>query len=145
MRFARAVSHGHVIELNLTPMVDVVFQLIVFFIATAQFVYQSQVPIDLPAEKGDGTAQVEVAPLEINVLSDAANPYVVDGQRTSLAGVVQWADERLGRLQQEGRDVQSLEITVRAERAAPSAAVNDVGRVLQARGITRWRLAVRQP
>lgn len=145
MRFARGVSHGHVIELNLTPMVDVVFQLIVFFIATAQFAYQSQVPIDLPEEKGDGSAQVEVAPMEISVLNDAANPYVVDGQRTNLAGVVRWADERLGRLQETGSDAQGLEVTVRAERTARSAAVNDVGRVLQARGITRWRLAVRQP
>ncbi len=51
--------------LNLTPLIDIVFLLLVFFMLTAHFIEDQAIPIDLPeaqnSSKSDDEGYVEVA------------------------------------------------------------------------------------
>lgn len=144
MRFSRKIPHSHALELNLTAMVDVVFQLIVFFIATAHFAYQSQADIDLPTERGEGPAEIAITPIEINILTDEAMPYLIGGRRMDLRTALEWASVQVAKAAESGAGPDGLEITIRADRSASSRAVNELGRGLHMHGVSKWRLAVRE-
>lgn len=51
MRFARRVRPE--VEVNLTPLIDVVFLLLIFFMVSTTFTKESRLSIDLPESSGD--------------------------------------------------------------------------------------------
>ena len=51
MRFARRVRPE--VEVNLTPLIDVVFLLLIFFMVSTTFTKESHLSIDLPESSGD--------------------------------------------------------------------------------------------
>lgn len=52
-------DHDEEIEINMTPMLDVVFILLIFFIVTAVFVKQSGIDVDRPlADTGEDVKRV---------------------------------------------------------------------------------------
>ncbi|MDW8479627.1 MAG: biopolymer transporter ExbD [Xanthomonadales bacterium] len=67
-------------EISLTPLIDVVFTLIIFFVVTTTFHERAQIALDLP-EGGEPKAQVEEAPLVVSV--DREGRYYV-GEREVL-------------------------------------------------------------
>ncbi len=67
-------------QLNLTSMMDVVFQLLIFFVLTAQFVInEGIIPADLPRGQAEKTEDIEV-PLDpvIIFLQSAGDDVVID-------------------------------------------------------------------
>lgn len=48
MKFPRNEKHKIKATLDLTPLIDVVFQLILFFLLTSTFVVQTSIPVELP-------------------------------------------------------------------------------------------------
>lgn len=53
MKFKKEIgNHREQPKLDLTPMIDVVFQLLIFFMLSATFVVQSSIQIELPEAKG---------------------------------------------------------------------------------------------
>jgi biopolymer transport protein ExbD len=48
---------------NLTPLIDIVFLLLVFFMLTSHFVQEAVLEIELPV--ADGQAQLQSAPIEV--------------------------------------------------------------------------------
>lgn len=75
MRFARRSRVEP--ELNLTPLIDVVFLLLIFFMVSTTFVRETRLAIDLPEADGEPPRQ-QVAPFEIVVT--AGGGYLVNGQ-----------------------------------------------------------------
>src|SRR5213078_3543372 len=67
---ARAVSSE--VGFNMTPMIDVVFQLIIFFLLSSHLAKQEkQLPLPLPAAKSGTAEAADARPrLTINVLAD---------------------------------------------------------------------------
>ncbi|MCK0768167.1 ExbD/TolR family protein [Chromohalobacter canadensis] len=63
-------------EINLTPMLDVVFIMLIFFIVTTSFIKESGVEIDRP-ESSSATARPEA---QVMVAITAENAVWVDGQ-----------------------------------------------------------------
>ena len=61
-------------DVNLTPMLDVVFILLIFFIVTAQFIKEPGVPI----ERKDVDNAAEVSPLAILIAIDENSDIYVD-------------------------------------------------------------------
>ena len=51
MRFARRIRPE--VEVNLTPLIDVVFLLLIFFMVSTTFTKESHLSIDLPESSGD--------------------------------------------------------------------------------------------
>ena len=83
MKFARARRSGRgfaVVEI--TPLIDVIFLLLIFFVVSTTFVRSSAIEVDLP----DASGAVERVPLGIEVRVSATGDYAVNGQPVPDAG-----------------------------------------------------------
>ena len=66
-------------RIDLTPMVDVVFLLLIFFMLTASFVTPSGLPVNLPSSKSSTIVMQKVS---VTITKDLR--YFVDDQRTNI-------------------------------------------------------------
>ena len=73
MKFRRR-QHRDDLKLNLTPLIDTVFLLLIFFMMTTTFNRQAQLHINLPTAKGDVSEQPET----INLIIDAKGKYAIN-------------------------------------------------------------------
>jgi len=126
------------VTVNLTPLIDVVFLLLIFFMVSTTFTRETQLSVDLPEAKGQvKEAQQE----EIEILIDEAGRFRVNGQ-----GLV---DDRMRTLQaaiykiSAGDTTMPLIITADAQ-----AAHEDVVRAMDAAGqmgFVHLSITTRQP
>lgn len=65
------------VGINLTPLIDVVFLLLIFFMVSTTFTRETQLSIDLPEAEGQPR---EPADKEIEILVDEQGAYRVNGQ-----------------------------------------------------------------
>jgi len=65
-------------DVNLTPLIDVVFLLLIFFMVSTSFVKQSQITIRLP--EAESTAAVEEPPAQIEIMITEQGAYLVNGR-----------------------------------------------------------------
>ena len=71
---------------NLTPMIDIVFLLVIFFLVSSHLARQeTRLPLDLPAASTPGPADPERAALTITV--DPGQRWLVGGRVVDLAGL----------------------------------------------------------
>lgn len=73
MKFKRRRSQE--IGIDLTPLIDVVFLLLIFFMISATFTRESRLLIDLPEARGDA---VESEVTQIDVVIGAEGMYIVN-------------------------------------------------------------------
>ena len=66
-------------QLNLTPLIDVVFLLLIFFMVSTTFDKQAQLSIDLP--EADGKAVEEKKSFKIEIAIDGQGHYFVNQRR----------------------------------------------------------------
>ncbi len=114
------------IGFNMTPLIDVVFLLIVFFLVSSHLVKQeAQMPLPLPtADSGPTAVDEQGERIIVNVLA---------GGRILLAGNVVVRDElakrlrnELQRFQGEHKDRDDLEVRIRSDRRVPYANVEPI-------------------
>ena len=72
MRFHRAEKRKVRATVDLTPLIDVVFQLLVFFMLSSTFVVQSSIPIEVP--EAQGTTTLEQKDLTITLQHGEGGP-----------------------------------------------------------------------
>ena len=65
------------VNINLTPLIDVVFLLLIFFMVSTTFTRETQLSIDLPEAQGQAKAANDQ---QIEILIDEAGQYRVNGQ-----------------------------------------------------------------
>ena len=65
------------VNINLTPLIDVVFLLLIFFMVSTTFTRETQLSIDLPEAQGQAKAASD---RQIEILIDEAGQYRVNGQ-----------------------------------------------------------------
>lgn len=70
-------------EINLSPMLDVVFIMLIFFIVVATFIREVGIPIDLPASVDRNPDQVEA----ITVTIESEGVFNVNGRIMSRSSV----------------------------------------------------------
>ena len=75
MKFRR--QRREELSINLTPLIDVVFLLLIFFMVSTTFNRETQLSIDLPEASG---AAREVDREEIEILIDETGQYRINGQ-----------------------------------------------------------------
>lgn len=144
MRFSTP-ERTHLVRLELTAMIDVVFLLIIFFMTTAQFVQRARANLDLPLEVGEKEGELAAPPMVINILNEPYQPFVVGPNRIGVTELLHMVDSELDRFLAGGGRMEDFEVTIRADRNASSRILNDLGTAFKERGITRWRLATLQP
>ncbi|MAD77794.1 MAG: hypothetical protein CMJ51_00300 [Planctomycetaceae bacterium] len=124
------------LPVDMTPMIDIVFQLLIFFLVTAQLSQHSRADLELPQEAGETIEETMEAGMIVNVLAsgdiEIAGELVTidDFDRTARALVVEAGDS-----------ISTLRPMVRADRRAPTAALNRVLSTLQKAGVPSVRIA----
>lgn len=75
MRFSR--QRPEEVSVNLTPLIDVVFLLLIFFMVSTTFTKETQLEIDLPSANGSAQEKpVEYVEIQIS----AAGAYLLNGE-----------------------------------------------------------------
>jgi len=59
---------------DMTPLIDVVFQLLIFFMLSSTFVIQSAVPVELPEKTGGDPVPIEVRDIVVSIQADGGGP-----------------------------------------------------------------------
>lgn len=129
----------HEATVELTPLIDVVFLLLIFFMVSTTFIRETQLQIELPEASGE-LQEVETGTIEISV--NRAGDYsvndrlLVNSQRATLI-------RALEQLIEQGRDAQRVIITAdaRAEHQAVVRAMDAAGTV----GLNQVSITTQQP
>jgi biopolymer transport protein ExbD len=122
---------------DLTPMIDVVLLLIIFFMLTTHFAKSQRSNLDLPREKGEPVRK-EPERDEIVIDMDHAGAMKILNESVTL--------ERLPELLSSQRGgIAKARLIVRAERNCPAGHLNQLVGVLIALGVRDWRLATAGP
>ncbi|MCH7545538.1 MAG: biopolymer transporter ExbD [Planctomycetes bacterium] len=141
MRFGCSRQASRTIEIELTPMIDVVFLLIIFFMVAAQFARITRAELDLPQEKGEQEQAAEEAGLVINLLADGS---IEVAQRTiGIEELLQIVQEEIDRL--PSGDPRNVKLLIRADRNNDTATLNDLFNRLRSLGVGAARLATEVP
>ncbi len=94
--------------LNLTPMIDVVFQLLIFFMVATTFLDpEKEIEIELPEAESGTVSEAETDDLVINVFADGH--IVLSGQELSR-------DDLLQRLRGAAANDPQTAVTIRGDR-----------------------------
>jgi biopolymer transport protein ExbD len=129
----------HMISVDLTPMIDVVLQLIIFFMLTSRFGDLRRTEIDLPKQPGEQTQAKREPALIIDLTGDGR--ILVDSRSVSVA--------ELERLTQSGLasagDGQAFDVLIRPDRNAPARDLDRVLSRLSAVGVRTWKLGTVEP
>ena len=118
---------------DLTPMIDVVLLLIIFFTLTSQFAKTQLEALDLPKEKGVKAEGSQQSTIFVDLRADGRISVLgMNSDVQSVATMVKGEVLRLG---------DSLDLVIRAERACPSQHLNKLADALAAVGVRNWKLA----
>lgn len=122
-------------EMNMTPMIDIVFLLLIFFMTVSQVSEVNKVQLSLP--KLEGSDDQRPATVTLNVNADGE--MIVGGYRMSLGEVLAVVSTQL---QKVGDDPGKLQVVIRADERSESKPVNEVVSALGRMQITKVRIAV---
>jgi biopolymer transport protein ExbD len=131
-------SRGEEPDVNLTPLIDVVFILLIFFMVSTTFQKESQIKIELPEASGEPAEQRKEL---LEIVIDAEGRYFIDQQQvvnTELSTLKRAIEKYLG----EQRD---LPVVIRADRMTPYEAVVRAMDATAQLGLVKMSLATSQP
>ncbi len=130
-------------HINLTPLIDVVFLLLIFFMVSTTFSKESQLKIQLP-ESSDQPSQKQDNLLEIQI--SAAGAYAVKGPDEETAReLINTARETLNRaIQQAAQGRRDIVTVIRADRRTPHESVITAMDIARRLGYTNITFATQQ-
>jgi biopolymer transport protein ExbD len=121
-------------EVNLTPLIDVVFLLLIFFMVSTTFEHQSRIQIELP----EATASPdEIEKESIEIIIDAQGRYFIGEEQvvnTELKTLKSALSKALG-------DRKAVPVTIRADASTPHQAVITALDATSQLGLTQISLA----
>ncbi len=125
---------------ELTPMIDVVFLLIVFFMVTSEFARDVRAELELPKLQGEQDEQTEEAGLVINIQEDGSIILSVSDAPLDL-------DSLEARLLEvfSGEQAKEARVLVRADAKASTTRLNAVVRLLHDVGVGAARMGTEVP
>lgn len=136
MQFRRQKNQE--VSVNLTPLIDVVFLLLIFFMVSTSFTKETHLSLDLPEADGEETA-VSVENIEITISS--SGNYAVNGR--SLIST------KLDNLKQALREVSSgnveLPLVITADANTPHQSVITAMDAAGQLGFVKLSLTTQQP
>ena len=128
--------------IELTPLIDVVFLLLIFFMISTTFTKETALRINLPEAAGDNKAE---PPQSVEVHVGAASEYAiaVDGSGAARS-LINSNRETLLRALEDYRNSESLLVIIRADKNAKHEAVIRVLDVAQELGLSNITFATKQ-
>ena len=130
-------SHRRSVGANMTPMIDVVFLLIIFFLVSSHLARQeNRLPLELPVASTFDPTDLEKAPLTISV--DDQAKWLVSGDVVDLETL------RLILADLRNRQGSEAAIRIRTDGAVQYQYVEPVLRAAALAGVTDAAIAVRE-
>lgn len=124
--------------INLTPLIDVVFLLLIFFMVSTTFTKETHLSIELPEASNTATAVEQVG---IDIVINSSGQYAVNGQ--SL--VNKQADTLSRALQAISQDKQDIPVVITADANASHQSVVRAMDVAGRLGLSKLRITTQQP
>lgn len=137
MKFGTSRRKERLLPVDLTPTIDIVFLLLIFFLTTSQLAQFTRADLDLPLEAGEKSEAAEEPGLIVNILPDGT--MEVAGELLDDESFAIMAEELVMGLDEER--LLRLRPLVRADRNAPAARLNRVLELLQRAGVPSVRIA----
>ncbi len=128
----------NVMGVDMTPMIDVVFNLLIFFMTVSQVSRANREQLELPKLRGSEDQQAST--LTINVTREGQ--IIVSGKEMTAASLATMVVAELGR---RGEDAGRLTVVVRGDERGDCRTVNRVVGTLARLGVNRVRVAVQVP
>jgi len=126
-------------EINLTPLIDVVFLLLIFFMVSTTFKEDARLRIELPAAEGDAVQAEEPQVLEIVI--DSAGTFYVDDRMV--------VDRSVGTLKKAlaraAGDEMDLPVLIKADAKSPHQSVMTAMDAASQLGLSRLAFAATRP
>ncbi len=118
---------------DMTPMIDVVMLLIIFFLVTSQFSQSIRTQIDLPKQQGEQTDADTSGDIVVDLLADGS--IRLEGEAISLDSFIAMVGAEIlhGNAQ--------TEVLIRPERNGPAMHLNKLCRRLSSAGVRAYRIA----
>lgn len=122
--------------IELTPLIDVVFLLLIFFMISTTFTKEAHLKINLPQSDQQQEQQDQPEQLEIYIASDAS--YSIKGQQDASAhSLINNDRDTLRRALSDYETTSDTLLVIRADRLAPHESVVKVMDVAQALGLSK--------
>ena len=126
------------VNVNLTPLIDVVFLLLIFFMVSTTFTKETHLSIDLPEATGEASADVED---QIEILISEQGEYTINAR--------QLVDESIDTLKQAIRQISggdtSLPMVITADAQTPHESVVRAMDAAVQMGFIHLSITTRQP
>lgn len=124
---------------DMTPMIDVVFLLIIFFMYTSHFAQTAHTPIDLPEEEGE---REQATPATLTLDVDAEGRYSIMGRSVEFNQIAARLNATIA---ETGAQPGEVDLLIRADRNVPAAYINRLASELSDSGIRAWKLGTAVP
>ena len=125
-------------ELNLAPLIDVVFLLLIFFMVSTTFERDTEISLELPEASGE-PLQTERLVVEISI--DAEGRYYINQQELINTQI----DTLKRGIQQAMGDEQRPQVIISADRQTPHQAVISAMDAARQLGLVNLTFATRSP
>jgi biopolymer transport protein ExbD len=126
-------------DINLTPLIDVVFLLLIFFMVSTTFDRESKIKVELP--QASAAAQEEKEQERLDITVDIQGRYYVNQQE-----VINTDIETLKRaIEKAAGGRQDLPVSITADAKAPYQAVITVMDAASQLGFVNMSFPIRQP
>ncbi len=135
MKLSRSRQH-HSLAFNMTPMIDIVFLLIIFFMTVSQVTRTVDHPVELPRVI-EGASESKTATVTINL--NEKGSVIVAGKVLSQQEVVSALQAQLEKMD---NDPDRIRIQIRCDRNCLSKFVNKLVNRLSSMGFKKVRCAV---
>ncbi len=120
---------------EMTPMIDIVFLLIIFFMVTAQFAQEAHVELDLPEEPGQEQIEEIQQLLVINILSNGL--IILDNSKGPIT--IEQLSYSIKKTLDDGG--QWNNISIRADENSRAEILNKILTLLNSFGLTATNIA----
>ncbi len=129
-------------NIELTPLIDVVFLLLIFFMISTTFTKETSLKINLPESSGE---QNSAQPTSVEVQIGADSQYAIATSSEGAArALINSNRDTLKRALAEFQSQQQILLIIRADRKAPHESVIKVMDVAQELGLTNITFATKQ-
>lgn len=142
MKFPRNTQRKIRASVELTPLIDVVFQLLIFFMLASTFVVQTSVPVDLP--EAEGTAQLERKEMSITLVYGTGGPEDGGNIFVNDVPIENWTQLTRAMVELRERDPEAM-VLIRPDGRVPTERTVKVLGFITSVGIKRYGIAAIPP
>lgn len=142
MKFKRNNKRRIVANVEMTPLIDVVFQLLIFFMLSSTFVVQTSIPIEIP--EAPGVSKLEKKDAEITLLPGVGGPDNEGRIRVGDAEMQDWA-ELSSTLSELNAKMPEALVMIFADERVPTGRTVKVLGIANSVGIEHYGVAAQPP